>query len=63
MDADREGRQPVVVTEDNVMKVKKLVLQDRRIPVKLLASETGIRERSIELIYDDHLNMNKVSAR
>ena len=55
MDEDREGCSPFVVTEDNVNIVEKLVLQDQRITVKQLSSETGISLESFELIHNDNL--------
>ena len=40
MNDDREGRPPYVINEDYIVTiVKKLVLQDKRIIVKLLSSE------------------------
>ena len=58
---DREGSSLFVVIEDKIIIVKKL-LQDQRLTVKHLSSETGIIVGSIELILYGHLNMNKVSA-
>ena len=63
MDEPREGRPTSVETEKNVSTVEKLVKQDRLITVKQLASETRISVDSVEKILNDHLDLNKVSAR
>ena len=63
MGEDIEERSPYLLTEDNVTIVKKLVKQDQYLTGKQLSSKTGISVRSIELILQHHLNMNKLSAR
>ena len=47
MDEDNEWSLSTVVAEDNFGIVKELVLQDRRITIKQLSSETGISLGSI----------------
>ena len=49
-----------VVTEDNVIIVKRLFLQDRNRNVKQLSSENGNSVGRIELILYGHLSMKKV---
>ena len=60
-DSPREGRPNFVVTEDSVCQVKTLVLEDRRVTVKQLATITNMSVCSIETIVHDHLY--KVSFR
>ena len=40
MDEDHEGRRPLVLCEYNVTIVKKLALQNQRLTVKILPSES-----------------------
>ena len=59
IDETSEGHQPVV---DYVTKERKLAQQYRHVTVKQLSNETGISVGSIELIFHDALNINKVSG-
>ena len=62
-DSPREGRPNFFVTEDSIYQVKTLLLEDRQVTVKQLASITKISVGSIETILHDHLHMPEVSAR
>lgn len=62
-DDPRSGRPISVVTEENVRKVRKLVLEDRRIKVWQIADTVGISKERVGEILHEHLNMTKVSAR
>ncbi|XP_063387179.1 histone-lysine N-methyltransferase SETMAR-like [Cydia fagiglandana] len=62
-DDPRSGRPISVVTEENVAKVKKLVLEDRRIKVWQIAEVLGISKERVGEILHEHLHMSKVSAR
>lgn len=62
-DDTRSGRPISVVTEENTEKVKKLVLEDRRIKVWQIAEALGISKERVGEILHQHLRMTKVSAR
>lgn len=62
-DDARSGRPETALNSENVAKVEKLVLEDRRITVKTLASAVKIDEKSVRSILHDRLRMNKVSSR
>lgn len=62
-DDPRSGRPISVVTEENVRKVRKLVLEDRRIKVWQIADTVGISKERVGEILHEHLNMTKVSVR
>lgn len=62
-DDPRSGRPISVVTEENTEKVKKLVLEDRRIKVWQIAEALGISKERVGEILHQHLHMTKVSAR
>lgn len=62
-DEHRCGRPSTSVTQENVVKVEKIVLSDRRVTIRYLVQETGISYGSIQSILKQSLNMRKVSAR
>lgn len=62
-DDPRSGRPSTSVTEANIKKVEKLVLEDRRITIKHLAEILKISFGSIQSILTDSLGFRKVSAR
>lgn len=62
-DDPRPGRPVSVVTEENVGKVEKLVLADRRIKMWQIADELHISKERIGEILHEHLNMKKICAR
>lgn len=62
-DDPRSGRPSTSITEENVKKVEKLVLDDRRITIKYLAKILKISFGSIQSILTDSLGFKKVSAR
>ncbi|GBP51803.1 Histone-lysine N-methyltransferase SETMAR [Eumeta japonica] len=58
------ARRPVtVVTEENVRKIEKLVLADRRIKLWQIAEELQISKKRVGEIIHEHMNMRKISAR
>lgn len=59
----RSGRPSTSITEENIKKVEKLVLEDRRITIKHLAEVLKISFGSIQSILTDSLGFRKVSAR
>ncbi|GBP48509.1 Probable malonyl-CoA-acyl carrier protein transacylase, mitochondrial [Eumeta japonica] len=62
-DDPRPGRPVTVVTEENVRKIEKLVLADRRIKLWQIAEEMQISKERIGEIIHEHMNMRKISAR
>lgn len=59
----RSGRPISAVTADNVEKVKKIILADRRIKQWEIARDVGISKERVHKIIHEHLGMSKVSAR
>ncbi|GBP88690.1 Neurofibromin [Eumeta japonica] len=57
------GRPVTVVTEENVLKIEKLVLADRRIKLWQIAEELQISKERVGEIIHEHMNMRKISAR
>ncbi|GBP10691.1 Putative uncharacterized protein FLJ37770 [Eumeta japonica] len=62
-DDPRPGRLVTVVTEENVRKIEKLVLADRRIKLWQIAEELQISKKRVGEIIHEHMNMRKISAR
>ncbi|GBP77052.1 Histone-lysine N-methyltransferase SETMAR [Eumeta japonica] len=62
-DDSRPGRPVTVVTEENVRKIEKLVLADRRIKLWQIAEELQISKERVGEIIHEHTNMRKISAR
>ncbi|GBP23279.1 Putative uncharacterized protein FLJ37770 [Eumeta japonica] len=62
-DDPRPGRPVTVVTEENVRKIEKLVLADRRIKLWQIAEELQISKERVGEIIHEHMNMRKISAR
>ncbi|GBP94526.1 Putative uncharacterized protein FLJ37770 [Eumeta japonica] len=61
-DDPRPGRPVTVVTEENVRKIEKLILADRRIKLWQIAEELQISKERGEIIHE-RMNMRKISAR
>ncbi|GBP73252.1 Histone-lysine N-methyltransferase SETMAR [Eumeta japonica] len=62
-DDPRPGRPVTVVTEENVRKIEKLILADRRIKLWQIAEELQISKERVGEIIHEHMNMKKISAR
>lgn len=62
-DDPRPGRPVTVLTEENVRKVEKIVLADRRIKLWQIAEELQISKERVGEVLHEHLNMRKISAR
>ncbi|GBP21732.1 Putative uncharacterized protein FLJ37770 [Eumeta japonica] len=62
-DDPRPGRPVAVVTEENVRKIEKLVLADRRIKLWQIAEEWQISKERVGEIIHEHMNIRKISAR
>ncbi|KAF7253399.1 Methyltransferase-like protein 24 [Varanus komodoensis] len=57
------GGSVTATTKENVKKIEKLVLEDARIKIKMLAEMTNLSVGIIFTIFHDHLNLSKVCAR
>lgn len=62
-DEPRSGRPTTSKTEENINKIKDLVLQNRRLSQRDLVDITGISKGSIQSILKDDLRLSRVSAR
>jgi histone-lysine N-methyltransferase SETMAR len=62
-DAPRSGRPKTVTTEDNVVKVKNLVIADRRITTREIAEELKISQGSVYTILHENLGLRKLKAK
>lgn len=62
-DAERSGR-PVEVTASEIIdKIHDMVMDDRRVKVREIASAVGISNERVHNILHQHLDMKKLSAR
>ena len=59
----RCGRPATAVTEENIEKVNKLILSDRRVRIQDIMSELQIGSRAVNDIIHNRLGYNKVCAR
>lgn len=62
-DDPRPGRPVTVVTEENIKKIEKIVLADRRIKLWQIVETLQISKERVGEILHAHLNMKKISAR
>ena len=62
-DDPKSGRPTTSRNEENIQKVKKLVRSDRRLTVRMLAEELGLRRESVRLILTEDLGMKKICAK
>jgi len=62
-DDPRSGRPRDVITEENVAAVETLLMEDRRITIREIASSIGCSEGAVHSILHDSLGVSKVSAR
>lgn len=62
-DDPRSGAPATACTGESIKEVEKLVLEDARIKVKMMAEITKLSTGTIHTILHDHLNLSKVSAR
>lgn len=62
-DDPRPGGPITAATEENVKIIEKLVLEDARVKIKMLAEITKLSVGTIHTILHDYLNLTKVSAR
>jgi len=62
-DDQRSGRPTTSNTEDNVEKIAKIIRNDRRLSVKMVADMVNINRETVRQILHDKLNMKKVCAK
>lgn len=62
-DLPRSGRPSTSVTDENIEKVKKIVLEDRRVSIREIAADLGVSFGSVQSVMHDVLGMRRVEAR
>lgn len=62
-DAERSGRPNTAVNEENVIKVRKIVISDRKLKLREIAEAAKISEGSVFTILHVHLGMKKLMAK
>ena len=61
-DDERPGRLSTSTTDENVEKVKEMVMNDRRIVIREVADDVGISIGSCHYIFSNVLGMKRVAA-
>ena len=61
-DDERPGRSSTSTTDENVEKVKEMVMNDRRITIREVADDVGISIGSCHEIFSNVLGMKRVAA-
>ena len=62
-DHERSGRPTTACTLNNVLAVRNLVMEDRRISYNRIQRQLGIGRNAIQVILHEHLHMKKVQAK
>ena len=62
-DAERSGRPNEAVTPENIKKVLKIVMDDRKLKVREIAKIVNISTRSVSTILNEKLGMKKVFSK
>jgi len=62
-DEPRSGRPSTATDDNNVTKARELVLENRRLSVRELATALGISAMSAHAILTEHLSMKRIEAR
>ena len=62
-DDERPGRPSTSITDENVEKVKEMVINDRRITIREVADDVGISIGSCHEIFSNVLGMKRVAAK
>lgn len=62
-DDPRSGRPSTSKTDENIARVKQLVRSDRRLTVRMMADDLGLKRESVRTILLDELGMRKVCAK
>ncbi|PNF37365.1 hypothetical protein B7P43_G17725, partial [Cryptotermes secundus] len=61
-DDDRSGRTSTGTTPENVVKVRDLILQDRRVTIQDLCNTLGLSYGTCQRILSEELNMRRIAA-
>ena len=62
-DDPRLGRSSTATTDENIIRVKQLVLSVRRLTVRMIADELGLNRKLVQTILLHDLEMRKVCAK
>lgn len=62
-DSKRSGRQIKFATPETILKIHDTGLTDRRLKMREIVEAIGIRRDSLVSVLNDHLRMEKLSAR
>ena len=62
-DDDRPGRPRTAVTDDNIERVRDVILKDQRLGLRASADEVNLDRESVRQILREELNMRKVCAK
>ena len=62
-DDERPGRPSTSIADENVDKVKEMIMNDRRITIRKVADDVGISIGSCHEIFSDFLGMKRVTAK
>lgn len=62
-DEERAGRPVAVRTDENALRVRALIREDRRLTVRMLASEVGINRETVRQIITNDFGMRKLCAK
>lgn len=62
-DDERPGRPSTSISDENVEKVKEMIMNDRRITIREVAEDVGISIGSCHKIFSDVLGMKRVAAK
>lgn len=62
-DASRTGRPVEVTTPENIQKIHRMVLADRKLKVREIAQAMGMSNDTVHRILHEHLHMKKLLAR
>ena len=62
-DEERSGRPATSKTEENIAKVRQIVLENRRLTVRSIAEQVNINRETVRKILTEDLDMRKVCAK
>ena len=62
-DDEHSGRPKTATTDENIVKIHQMVLDDRQIKVREIAEIMNMSKECICLILNQHLGMRKLSTR
>jgi transposase len=62
-DDAKSGRPSTSIVNENIDRVRSVVLSDRRLTVRMVAEELGLGKSSVHTILTEHLEMKQVCAK